>query len=65
MPFDVFAFGLFSVAAVENLSGHCGVVTVVGEVLCEGSVILIFGNLTEERRESVDAGGIRAKSEHE
>jgi hypothetical protein len=65
MPFEVFAFCLFTISSVEYFPGHCGVITVVGEVLCEGGVVLIFGNLTEEGCKSVDAGGVGTKTEHE
>ena len=65
MPFEVFAFCLFTISAVKDLAGHCGVITVVGEVLCESGVVLIFGNLTEEGCKSVDAGGVGTKTEHE
>ena len=65
MPLEVFALCLFAISSVEDLSGHRGVVAVVGEVLREGSVVLILGNLTEKGRESVDAGGVGTKTEHE
>lgn len=65
MPLDVFAFGLFSITAVEDLPGGGRVVTVVGKVLREGGVVLVFGQSTEEGSKSVDTGGIGPKSQHE
>ena len=58
VPLDVLTFGLFSVAAVENLPRHAGVVAVVGEVLGKRSVILVFGQAAEKGRESIDAGRV-------